>query len=243
MVFISVFGGLLFIPLIPLAPLPDARTWGFIAASVCIHLVYQLSLSRALEIGELTFVYPIARGLGPFFVAIFSLIFLTGDLKATEFLAVMVLVTGILVTMRTKGHPEGLAPALLTGSMIATYTLIDGFGIKQAADPLTYIIWCGITFAPVFFIYVRITRGTTFLIKSVRTWRHGLPAAVFAQGGYSLALYALSLGTIGEIAALRETSIIFATLIGTFWLKEKLRARQLFAIALIATGAVSLKLF
>ncbi|WP_417450694.1 EamA family transporter [Kordiimonas sp.] len=243
MVFISVFGGLLFIPFAPLVPLPDAELWFFIAASVVIHLIYQLALAHALEIGELTFIYPIARGLGPLLVAIFSVIFLTGDLSTVEFICILVLVFGIFMTMsgRTRDN-KGLGAALLTGSMIATYTLVDGFAVKYADNPFTYIIWGAIAFVPVFFIYIYVMQGRAFLITSLRTWRYGIPASVFALGGYGLALYALSLGTIGEVAALRETSIIFATLIGVFWLKEKVRHRQILAVALIAFGAVCLKI-
>ncbi len=243
MLFISGFGGLLFIPFVPFVPLPDLTMWGFIAASICIHIVYQLALTRALDVGELTFVYPVARGLGPLLVALFSLVFLSGDLTAGEFVAVLVLVTGIFATMGGRlTNRKGLAPALLTGFMIATYTLVDGFAVKTAANPFTYIVWAALAYAPVFFLYIGLTRGPAFILKAARTWKHGLPAAVMSQGGYGLALLALSLGTIGEVAALRETSILFATLIGTVWLKENVTPRKILAVSLIALGAIGLKL-
>ena len=243
MVFISGWGGLLYLPLIPLAPLPDAGMMVFIAASAAVHLVYQLSLTRALDVGELTFVYPIARGLGPLLVAIFSLFFLPDDFEPLEFAAVLVLVSGIFLTTRNKsGNRAGFGAALLTGSMIASYTLIDGTAVKAAETPLTYVIWSGIAFAPILMTYTSLRHGPRYLWQCLGAWRHGLPASLMANSGYAIALYALSLGTIGEIAALRETSILFATLIGTLWLKEKITSQKLIAVGLIALGAIGLKL-
>jgi drug/metabolite transporter (DMT)-like permease len=243
MVFISGWGSLLFLPLIPFAPLPDGRLVAYIAVSVCIHLIYQLSLTRALTIGELTFVYPVARGMGPLLVALFSLVFMAGDLLPIEFGAVLILVSGIFLTIGHKaGNRAGLAPALLTGTMIAAYTLVDGFAVKGTADPLTFVIWSAIGFGPVIMTYTALRHGRAFLIGSLATWPRGLPASVLSQGGYGLALYAYSLGSIGEVAALRETSIVFASLIGAFWLKEQMSRRKIFAIVLIAVGAVALKL-
>lgn len=243
MVFISGWGGLLYLPLIPLAPLPDASMMAFIAASTAIHLVYQLSLTRALDVGELTFVYPIARGLGPLLVAVFSLFFLPGDFEPLEFVAVLVLVSGIFLTTRNKtGNRAGLGAAILTGCMIASYTLIDGTAVKAAENPLTYVIWSGIAFAPILMTYTSLRHGRRYLWQCLGAWRHGLPASLMANTGYAIALYALSLGTIGDIAALRETSILFATLIGALWLKEKVTSLKVLAVSLIALGAVGLKL-
>ncbi|WP_262689594.1 DMT family transporter [Kordiimonas aestuarii] len=243
MVFISVYGGLLYIPFAPFFPLPEPWMWGYIAASVAVHLCYQLALTHALEVGELTFVYPIARGLGPLLVALFSLLFLEGSLAPLEFAGVLILVCGIFLTVSGRmDSRKGLSAALITGCMIATYTLIDGFAVKRVENPVTFIIWGALSFAPVFATYIGIVQGPAFLINSLRVWKQGLPAAVAAQGGYAIALTALSLGSIGEVAALRETSIIFATLIGALWLKEKVHHRQIVAVLLIALGAVSLKL-
>jgi len=243
MVFISGWGGFLYLPLIPLAPLPDSGMMAFIAASTAVHLIYQLSLTRALDVGELTFVYPIARGLGPLLVAVFSLFFLPGDFEAFEFVAVLVLVSGIFLTTRNKsGNRAGLGAALLTGCMIATYTLIDGTAVRAAQIPLTYVIWSGIAFAPVLLSYTALRHGPAYLFQCLGAWRHGLPASLMANTGYGIALYALSMGTIGEIAALRETSILFATLIGALWLKETVSGQKVIAVSLIALGAVGLKL-
>ena len=243
MVFISGWGGFLFLPFTPFVPFPSASLWAFTAASICVHLVYQLSLTRALDTGELTFVYPIARGLGPLLVAVFSLLFLTDALSLPEFGAVLVLVFGIFLTMRTSsGKRAGLGAAVLTGCMIAAYTLIDGTAVKTAENPLTYVVWSAVSFAPVIMTYTAIRHGHVYLLDSLKTWRRGLPASILSNAGYGIALYAMSLGSIAEIAALRETSILFATLIGALWLKEKVTSQKMFAVSLIALGAIGLKL-
>jgi len=241
--FMSIFGSLLYIPLVPFFPLPTGMMWAFILASVITHIVYQLALARALEFGDLTFVYPIARGLGPLLVGIFSLVFLSGALNLPEFLAVLVLVSGIFLTIGARaGNRKAFMAAVICGLMIASYTLVDGFAVKSVDEPMIFIIWGALTFSPIFATFLTLTHGRGFLLDSLRTWRVSLPIALVAQSGYALALYALSLGDIGEIAALRETSIVFATLIGVLWLKEKISTQKLVAVLLIAVGAISLKL-
>ncbi|WP_417465354.1 EamA family transporter [Kordiimonas sp.] len=241
--FMSIFGSLLYIPFVPFFPLPHGVMWAFIFASVTAHIVYQLALARALELGDLTFIYPIARGLGPLLVGIFSLLFLSGTLSLPEFLAILTLVGGIFLTISARaGSAKAFIAAVISGVMIATYTLVDGFAVKSVDEPMIFIIWGALTFSPIFAAYLTLIHGRSFLKDSLSTWRISLPIALLAQSGYALALYALSLGDIGEIAALRETSIVFATLIGALWLKEDIPDKKMIAVLLIAIGAISLKL-
>ena len=248
MMCLSGFGGILYLPFLWLAPFPPADLWPWLAASFAIHFVYQLALTKALEMGALTFIYPIARGLGPTLVALFSYFFLAGEMSLAEVAAVLILAVGIFLSTSTKGATGGTARengilfALLTGAMIAAYTVIDGLAVRRAPTELTYILWSGIGFSPIFISYGLYRRGTKIFRDAVAVWRPGMLAALIAHSGYGIALYAYSIGSLGEVAAIRETSILFALAIGVFWLKETVSRRRLLAVPLIAAGAIMLKL-
>lgn len=246
-VFVTSFGGLLYLPFIGFAPLPSPELWPWIGASAVSHLCYQLCLARMMDKGALTLVYPIARGTGPLIVALFAFFFMADGLRPAQLAAIMVLVSGIFLTARpdpsnTTDQRPAIFAALATGITIASYTIIDGIAVRQADEALTFVLWSGITAAPMVFIVGLKQRGTKMLTSSLKVWRQGLPASFMAHGGYALALFAFSLGELGEIAALRETSIVFATLIGTLWLKEKTGPRRIAAIGLIALSALTLKM-
>ncbi|TNE66008.1 MAG: hypothetical protein EP335_04460 [Alphaproteobacteria bacterium] len=251
MVFISGWGGFLFLPFVPLAPMPEPDLWLWIVGSLAIHLCYQQLLAKALEAGDLTVSYPIARGMGPMLVAIVSYFFLAGEISTGGLFGVAVLVGGIFTTAgasrRQSTDPaqfrKSLVYALGAGCMIASYTLVDGLAVRRTADPLTYVLWSGIAFMPVLMGYAAWRRGPDFLMQSLAWWRRGLPLSILAQVGYGFALYAYSLGSLGEIAALRECSIIFASLIGFLWLKESFSLRKGVAVLMIAIGAILLKSF
>jgi len=246
-VFVTSFGGLLYIPFIGFAPLPTADLWPWIAASAISHLLYQLGLARMMDKGALTLVYPVARGTGPMLVAFFAFFFMTEGISLPQLAAIMVLVSGIFLTARPDpasavNQTPAILAALTTGFTIACYTIIDGLAVRKAEEALTFVLWSGIVAAPAIFLVGLKLRGTAMLTASIKVWRQGLPASFMAHGGYALALFAFSLGGLGEIAALRETSIVFATLLGVFWLKESIGPRRIAAILLIAIAALALKL-
>ncbi|PCI61359.1 MAG: hypothetical protein COB37_08360 [Kordiimonadales bacterium] len=246
MVFLTTYGGLLYVPFVLFVPFPDVALWGWIAASAVIHLGYQLALAATLDRGALTFAYPVARGTGPLLVGIFAYLVLNEGMTLWKLSAIAVLVCGIFVTARVgnkEDHRNGKALpfALLTGTMIASYTIVDGLAVRSVENPFTYIIWAGIAGSPLILLVGIKQRGWGMVTSSLKVWKLGLPAAVLAHGGYALALTAYTLGSLGEIAALRETSIIFATIIGVLWLKEPFSKNKLAAISLIALGALLLK--
>ncbi len=246
-VFVTSYGGLLYVPFLGLAPLPSPALWPWIAASATCHLAYQLCLARMMDKGALTLVYPIARGTGRLIVAIAAFFFLNEGMTIWQLGAIFILVLGIFLTAR-PGHKQNeetgpaVLAALATGITIAGYTLIDGLAVKRADEALTFILWSGIAAAPMLFLVGLKQRGPEMLLSSLKVWRQGIPAAFVAHGGYALALYAFRLGQLGEIAALRETSIVFATIIGILWLKERPGVRSVAAVGVIALAALGLKL-
>ena len=243
--FVTSCGGILYVPFTFFVPFPDADLWPWLIASGAAHLMYQLCLARMMDKGALTLVYPIARGTGPLFVALFAFFFLGDGLGIAQLLIITLLVGGIFMTAKQdKSSPAtrtAVLAALATGIMIATYTLIDGIAVQNAKSAFSFIAWSGVVAAPLIFMVGLQQRGPRVILEMKSVWKQGLPASVMAHGGYALALYAFSIGNLGETAALRETSIVFAALIGTFWLNEHLSPRRLYAIGVIAASAVLLK--
>ena len=243
-IFVTTYGGLLLLPFTLFVPLPDTELWGWIAASMACHLLYQNFLARALETNPLTVAYPIARGTGPFLVAIFAYFMLGDDITLIDLACISVLVAGIMFTISLKDAKDkkALLYPLATGLAIASYTIVDALAVRSAENAYTFIVWAGVMAGPPIMITGILQRGWGIVAASTRIWRKALPVTIAAHGGYSLALLAYTYGSLGEVAALRETSIVFAALIGALWLKEKLNKRKLGSILLIATGAIALRI-
>ncbi|UTW54938.1 EamA family transporter [Kordiimonas sp. SCSIO 12610] len=246
------YGGLIFIPIVFFIPAPDIELWGWIGLSAIIHLLYQMSLTKMYEVNPLSYAYPIARGTGPLLVTVFSVLIFKDTITLLELLFIASLVLGIFLTIKTSDHPsKGVGTdnetntlyPLLTGVMIAGYTLIDSHAVKISENLLTFIIWSGLAQSPLLLIIALRKRGFKILKQSLKVWRYGIPATLIAQTGYAFALTAYSFGNVGKIAALRETSILFAGLIGYFWLKEKVSAQKAMAFILIMSSAVALAVF
>ncbi len=236
------------LPLLMLVPAPSGMDWWWIAVSVVIHLAYQLSLARMMATADYSLVYPLSRGLGPLVVVLVSLGFLGEQLNGVETLAIVVLITGAVLAGLAGAQKLQLPPASalfwagLVGLLIGSYTLVDGSAVKTMS-PLTFIFWSNILIMPPMMLFLFQTNGPALAGRLEASWLRGLLMTVIAYTGYTMALFAFRLGNLAEIAALRETSIFFAALIGAFWLRESPTQLRLLGITLIAIGAIALKLF
>ncbi len=226
------------------SPAPDS--WPYLFVGIALHVAYQLFLLLSYRIDDLTQVYPIARGTAPLLVAGVSVVFLGVHLRSIELLAICVIGAGImsLCLVRQKdGMQNGRAAALafVTGCFIAAYSLVDGTGARLAGTSLGFYSWLAIGNAVVFAAVMALTQPG--LLKRV------LPEArhVFALGGsasftaYALVTWAFTQAPIALVTALRETSIIFALLIGVLFLKEKLDLAKVIATMATLFGAVLLR--
>ncbi len=235
-------------PLLFIVPFPSADLWPYIGGSMIVHMAYQISLVAMMKAGDYTLVYPISRGLGPVVVTLFSLLVLGRDLSPWEIAAIMAIVAGAMLAGLSGVKLDHLPrlPAVLlavfVGVCIGSYTLIDGLGVKQAETPSTFIVWSMVAFVVPFQALGWALRGRE-LITQYRTefWTY-LQISVIALTGYVLALTAYRMGEIAILAAIRETSILFAAVFGTLLLKEEVTAKRLVAITLVATGAITLAL-
>lgn len=232
-----VFPGILLAMLVPL-PAPEA--WPFIIASTVIHWGYYYFLSLAYRFGDLSFVYPIARGAAPVLIALGALVFADEQLPILAWVAIGLVSSGIFLLAAVRhGDPRAIGAALITSTIIACYSVVDGIGIRLSGSPLGYIAWLFV--AEIFVVvYVAVTRWPRLRDTTSKTMIIGMAGGVLSGLAYALVLYAKTLAPLGVVSALRETSVIFAALFGIFWFGERPVGRRLIAAGVVAVGIILL---
>ncbi|MGW4702127.1 EamA family transporter [Streptomyces sp. NPDC004285] len=229
-------------------PLPDARAWPFLAASAALQVAYQALLLQAYRLGDFGQMYPIARGTSPLLVALVSATALGRPLSAAETLGVLVISLGLLGLALADGLPgraqlPALAAALGTGVMIASYTLVDGSGVRQSSTGVTgYVAWLFLCQGPVLPLVAWALRGRSLTARLRPVLGRGLMGGVLSLLAYGLVVWAQDHGSLATVAALRETSIVFAALIGLVMFREPFGRRRITAGALVVTGIAVLEL-
>lgn len=226
------------------APTWEVMPW--VLASGATHFFYKFFLTYAYARGDLSRVYPLARGTAPLIVGVISTAFLNEPLTLHQFAGVMVLGFGIL--MMAGGVLWGdenrkLIPFAL-GSACATalYTLIDGHGARVAGDPVGYVAWVFIADGGFFATGILAWKGLSILPRERRPWTAGMIAAAASYGAYGISVWAMTVAPIALVAALRETSILFAVAIGWLFFKERLSKAKALAALVIVSGVVLTRL-
>ncbi|RMD47033.1 MAG: peptide ABC transporter permease [Alphaproteobacteria bacterium] len=226
--------------------LPDPASWGWLAASVLIHCAYQSFLALAFTHGDLSRVYPISRGAAPLIVTALGALWLPDRLGAAEYAGILVLGAGILAMARgvfTDGESRRLLPfAFGAACATAAYTLADGQGARLAGSAGAYLAWLFMLSAVVFTPLAVRLGGSAVLRPSRRALLGGLGAGAMSVAAYWIAVWAMTRAPIALVAALRETSILFAMLIGVLAFGERLGARKALAGALILGGVILTRL-
>jgi drug/metabolite transporter (DMT)-like permease len=219
---------------------PATASWGYVIASALLHVGYNLFLVRTYRSGDLGQTYPIARGCSPLLVSIGAALF-AGELPDMVSMFGVLLVSGGIISLafqRKQMSIDTLPYALGTGCFIAAYSVTDGIGARLSGTPIGYTVWMcllwGILMPPVYVLR--------------RDWRsliRGRSETLVAAGGglvsllaYGIIIFAMSLGPMGPVSALRETSVVFAALLGRFFLNERLTAHRIAACVVIALGAL-----
>jgi len=234
--------------IILLTPIPSVESIPFIILSALLHIGYEWYLLSAYRFGDLTKVYPIARGTAPILITIVSLIFLGVALSNFEILGIFIISLGILSLslQGAKGikNRSAVIYALVTGFFIMGYSITDGYGARVSNSFLSYMGWSFILNATIFPIILKINNKSEIITK---TFKEG--KKIFFIGGtlsyivYGIVIWGFTQAPIALITALRETSIIFALLIGTFFLKEKFTLLKTAAVLTIFFGVILLKFF
>lgn len=225
-----------------LVPLPSADCIPFLLGAAAVHYLYYALMLNAYRVGDMSQVYPIARGVAPLLVALLAALVAGESLGPLSTLAVLVLSVGILL-LASAGHGVNrlaVVLALLTGVSIAGYSVLSGLGIRKAQSPLGYIAWLEIA-TGVGMTSVACVRRKTALFEFARAqWRPGLVAGTLSVSGYATVLWAMSVLAMAPVVALRETSVVFAALIGSVLLREGLAGRRIAAAAMVLAGIVLL---
>jgi len=220
--------------------LPAPRAWPFIVVSAVLEVLYFLALLQAYRLGEFGQMYPIARGTSPFVVAVVATTVLGQALAPAELVGVLVISAGLIGLAFAGGLPgraqlPALAAAVGTGVLIASYTIVDGVGVRRSGDVLAYIGWIFLLQGPVLPLLALARYGHALPGRLRPFWIRGLAGGVISMLAYGLVVWAQSRGALAPIAALREVSIVIATIIGTVIFKERFgRVRLVASIAVVA---------
>jgi len=230
-------------------PWPRGIEWGVILGALAIHFAYKLTMALAYERAAYTVVYPVVRGTGPLATLVFAALFLGEAYRPLQWGGVALLSGAILMlaAINLRGVRigrgalwAGLAWAFAGGLLVAVYTTYDAWGIRLTPDPFTFLAWFFLITAVDFptLMAVRLARGRASLPPLPPLVLRGLIGALVAFVSFGGVMLATRLGQVGEVAALRETSTVFAAILGWAVLGEKVGPARAALMGLIALGAV-----
>ena len=241
--------GVVALPFLFVVPLPAPASWPYIFGSILTHLAYYFLMVNAYRTGELSLVYPLMRGVAPLITALLGLIWLRELPAPIGWLGMLMISIGVIaLALRPPanapvlaGHGRAVSFALSNAAVIAVYTIIDGTGARLAGDPWSYIVWLFVLDAIPFSIYMLLTRKRQFAAALVERRWHGLIGGALSAAAYAISVWAMTKAPVALVASLRETSVLFATLIGARLLKEKLTARRWAGVGAVVIGVIALK--
>ncbi|PKQ09702.1 MAG: EamA family transporter [Alphaproteobacteria bacterium HGW-Alphaproteobacteria-12] len=246
--YIAASTGLIALPFLPFTPVPALDVWKIILLSLVLHAGYKLFLVQGYTHGDFGQVYPLSRGLAPAIVTVVGLFWLGEILPPAALVGVALIAAGIvsLAFRRTNGaglpnDPRALGYAFGTSLFIAAYTLNDGLGGRIAQSPHIYVIWLFACDGLVFFLIVLWRRGAVEFLRPRKAMLYGFAGGAMSVIAYWLVIWAMTLAPLGPVAALRETSVVFAALISGLLLKEGLGWRAVAAALIVAAGVILLK--
>ncbi|WP_240161946.1 EamA family transporter [Gluconacetobacter azotocaptans] len=231
--------------LLPFVHPPARASWPYLGASIVLQMLYYVLVASAYRVADMGRVYPLMRGTAPVLVAGAGALWAGMALPGAAWAGIGLICCGVLA-LTLAGHGQGgragIVLALLNAVVIATYTLVDGTGARLSGAPAAYTLWLFLASSPPLLVWIAATRG----LGALGALRGGLLPGLAGGAGtlvsYGLALWAMTRAPIAVIAALRETSIVFAMLIAGMILHERIGRTRMAAAAVIATGAVVLRL-
>lgn len=234
------------VPVLPFVAVPALVVWPWIITSILIHLGYRLFLVKAYDAGDMAQTYALARGAAPLMTTLGAYLLVKEALHLPAVIGIALLSFGTFL-MSLRGSALGgfngraVGFAMITAMFIATYTLTDGSGARLAETAASYAAWLffcdGLCSLVIGFLF----RGRSLIPVITREWKTGLLTGVLSAGSYGIVMWAMTKAPIAAVAALRETSILFAMMISVFWLGEATNYWRFTAAIFIAVGAVLLR--
>jgi drug/metabolite transporter (DMT)-like permease len=236
------------LPLLLISGLPDAAAWPWLVASMAVHVFYFAGLIEAYRAGDLSQVYPIARGAAPLMTATAATVFVGEHLSALGWAGIAVLAAGVLLLSARGGSGFGnldrraVGFALFTAVTICAYSVVDGIGVRLSGNAAGYTLALFVGNGVMLVLYALAREGLGVLQPMPHLWRRALAGGAMQVMSYGIALWAMTLAPIAIVATLRETSVLFGAVIAVVMLKERLRAVRVVAAALIVCGLVAIRL-
>ena len=230
--------------LLPFLTTPAPASWPYAAASALLQIVYFLLIARTYQVADMSQTYPLMRGTAPLIVALVSVFRMGVVLSPIAWAGVLGICLGIFsiaLGNRLKER-KGVYLALVNALVIAGYTLLDGIGVRRSGAPAAYTLWVFLLTGLPLTLWAISVRRAEFSAYFRRHWRLGLAGGVGTTASYGLALWAMTVAPVAIVAAMRETSILFGTLIAAFVLREPVGPRRLISACIIACGAAILRL-
>lgn len=236
------FPGLFLFPLLP------AAAWPYVIVSAIVHLGYNTFLALAYHHGELSKVYPLVRGSAPLTTLVVSLLFLDEAIDTSEMVGIVIVAAGIMALTLDRGwrvlvaSPHALFYAAATSLCITAYTLSDGLGARAATNAHQYVFWLFVLDMLPTLAMVLLIRRRAFFAALGENWLAGLTGGALSLVAYWIVIWAFTVAPIPIVAALRETSILFALLIGMIWLGERVTRIRAASILLVLCGLAVMRL-
>jgi drug/metabolite transporter (DMT)-like permease len=230
---------------LPLVPLPERSAWRYIALSTVIHFGYYISLAQAYRSGDLSFAYPLMRGTAPLITTVLGIALLRELPSVPTAIGIVLISLGIvsIAFVRRRTHPRAAALwAFANAGVIAAYTLVDGTGARASGNALSYIAWLSFIEGIPFVIWIVARRGRPALAYLRGNAGIGLVGGACSLAAYGIVLWAMTRAPIAAVAALRETSVLFAALFGSLWLKEGFGVARIAGAISVVAGIATLKL-
>jgi drug/metabolite transporter (DMT)-like permease len=230
---------------LPFVPVPPRAAWPFMAVSATIHFAYYVTLAGAYRRGDLSFAYPLMRGVAPLIVTLLGVVFLGERPTATTLAGIALISIGILVIAWYAGGRHTAASAgwaLANAAIIAAYTLVDGAGTRASGNAAAYVCWLIFLEGLPYLAWIGLTRGRPALDYLLPRWRRGIAGGAASLAAYGIALWAMTRAPVAVVAALREVSVLFAAAIGAFVLKEGFGWKRMVGAATVVAGVAALRL-
>ena len=229
---------------------PERAAWPYLGASLVIHIGYYIALVGAYRHGELGLTYPIMRGCAPLLVALASSAFIGEAPSGAAWLGIVGITLGVaLVGLAQPGaalhHRKALAFAFANAGIIALYTVVDGIGVRLAGDALRYVLTLFVLDGVAYPLGVWLRRTheerREIVVYARSRWPVAALGGAASIGSYAIALWAMTRAPVASVAALRETSVLFAALLGAVLLKERFSGQRVLGTAVIVAGVMALR--
>lgn len=235
----SIFEIIVFTPLVLTVPFPTPYIWILIITSALLHGFYRLLVIFSYNYGDLSFIYPIARGSSSLLLAIISLIYLTDKISLWGFIAIMIVCMGLFLISysdRLKFNYSAFGLGVLTAIMITTYTLVDGIGVRHSSNPYSFLYWMLLLNGTPALIASFFFKNNGLRIVNKNLILTGVAFGILAPLAYGLAVWCMQFLPIAYVSSIREISIIFAALIGLILLKEKTASKRIIPSIFVVIG-------